>query len=291
VTGRTVKHVDTGAFDDEAPPDGTAIVRPLRHVQAVRERYLRRLADPSRAVASRSARAWAWALGESAAAPVTGRRTATPPGRSEIEAEIEAADERRLRGDRDNRADAAATVLHWLIGDDDRVPVRGRAPGELVGGFGDVVRPQEQVGRILAAATEGKRRAGSESRSTEAGEDDRQFARQDAAYLDGVVATLGWMLGGQAETPVTHVPSRELTTKDLKVERVYAEDVIEQSGRPWTAGHLTPPWYGEGVKFTINWLIGDSTVPPVDPAGRGPYGQGSHFPAMLHEAQARQVRS
>jgi len=181
------------------------------------------------------------------------------------------ADQRRLRGDRENRADAAATVLRWLIGDDDRIPVRGNAPGELVGGFGDVVRAQEQIGRVLAAAVEGKRQAEADGRNAAAA-DERQFARQDAAYLEGVVATLVWILGGQAETPVTHVLSRELTTKDLKVERVHAEDVIEQARRPWMADQLPPSWYGEGVKFSINWLLGDSTTPPVGPGGLGPCG-------------------
>ena len=52
--------------------------------------------------------------------------TAVPPSRSDIEAEITAADERRLRGDQENRADAAATILRWLIGDDDHVPVEAR---------------------------------------------------------------------------------------------------------------------------------------------------------------------
>jgi hypothetical protein len=277
MTGRTVRHVDAGPFDDAAPPRGTAIVRPLRHVRAVRECYLRRFADPSQAAVSRSARAWAWALGERVSAPVTDRQTAIPPSRSEIETEIEVADQRRLRGDQESRADAAATVLRWLIGDDDRVPVRGKAPGELVGGFGDVVRPQELIGRILAAAVKSKQRAEAEGRNAGVGED----ARHDAAYLDGVVATLVWILGGQAETPVTRVRSRELTTKDLKVERVYAEDVIEQASRPWMTDRLPPASYSEGVKFSINWLLGDSTTPPVDPAGQGPYGRGSKLPATL----------
>jgi hypothetical protein len=56
-----------------------------------------------------------------------------------MEAEIAAADERRLRGDRENRADAAASILRWLIGADDHIPVRCENPGELVGGFGGVV--------------------------------------------------------------------------------------------------------------------------------------------------------
>ena len=60
----TVNSVDSDRVDDQAPPGGAAIVRLLRHVRAVRDRYLLRFADPSEAAASRSARAWAWALGE-----------------------------------------------------------------------------------------------------------------------------------------------------------------------------------------------------------------------------------
>ena len=103
------------------------------------------------------------------------------------------------------------------------------------------------------------------------------------------MATLAWILGERAESPVTRAHARELTTRDLKMERVHAEDVIEQSRYPWMADRLPPLWYGEGVKFG-NWLLGDSTAPPVDAAGRGPYAQDSELPALLHDAQTRQRR-
>ncbi len=74
------------------------------------------------------------------------------------------------------------------------------------------------------------------------------------------------------------------------MQRVHAEDVIEQSRYPWMAGRLPPLWYGEGVKFTITWLLGDWTAPPVDPAGRGPYAQASELPALLQDAELRQRR-
>jgi hypothetical protein len=154
MTDATGKPMDVDRTDDDAPPPGTAIVRPLRHVRAARERYILRFADPSQASASRSARAWAWALGETATAPITDQQTDSPPSRSEVEAEIAAADNRRLRGDRENRADGAATVLRWLIGDDDHVPVRGENPGEVVGGFGDIVRSPDQIAHVLAVVIE-----------------------------------------------------------------------------------------------------------------------------------------
>ena len=223
-------------------------------------------------------------------APVTDRVTAMPPRRSDIEAEISAAEEGRFRGDQENRVDAAATILRWLIGDDDQVPVSGGNPGQLVGGFGDVVRSPEQIAGALALAAEGLQRAAAQERDLDAGADARAFARQDAGYLDGVMATLSWTLGERAESPIARTRSRELTTRDLKMERVHAEDVIEQSRFPWMADRLPPLWYGAGVKFSITWLLGDSTVAPVDPAGRGPYGQDSELPALLRAAETRQRR-
>ncbi len=283
----TVWRVDVDQADDEQPPRGTAIVRPLRHVRAVRERYLQRFAEPAEVTASRSAHAWAWALGETAIAPVTDRRTVVPPNRPDIEVEIAAADERRLRGDRETRADAAATVLRWLIGEDDRVPVRGENRGELVGGFGDIVRSREQIAHIRALAAEGQRRAAADSRDLNADSEHRRFSQQDAGYLEGVAATLAWALGEQREAPITRLHSRDLTTRDLKRERVHAEDVIEQTNKPWLAGQL-PPRYGEGVKLTVTWLLGDWVAAPVDSAGRGPYAPHSELPAALRHAQNKQ---
>ena len=268
-----MKRVGIDEADDAFPPIGTAIVRPLRHVRAVRERHARRFAGPPEAAASRSARAWAWALGESATAPVTDRQTAVPPARPDIEAEIAAADERRLRGDRENRADAAATILRWLIGDDDRIPVRTENPGELVDGFRDVVRSPDHIATILMLAAEGQERAATRCRDIDADAADRRFARQDADYLDGVTVTLAWILGERPEAPITRSRQREPTTRHLKAERVHAEDVIEQARNPGMIGRLPPPSYGEGVQLAITWLLGDSTAPPVDPKGRGPYVQ------------------
>lgn len=271
----TVNRIDPGRNDDHAPPRGTAIVRPLRHVRAVRERHAASYDDPAEAAASRSARAWAWALGESTIAPVTGRRTAVPPSRADIDAEIASAGERRLRGDRANRADAAAAILHWLIGDDDSVPVLTSNPGELVGGWGDIVRSPSQIAAILALVAEGQHAAAAESRDIYASPEDRRFAQQDAGYLDGVAATLAWVLGHRPAAPITTARPPKITTKDLKTERVHAEDVIEQARYPWMADRLPSPWYGEGVKLTITWLLGDSTTSPADPAGRGPYARKS----------------
>jgi hypothetical protein len=244
--------------------------------------------DPAQAAASRSARAWAWALGETATAPVTGQLTATPPARSDIQAEIAIADGRRLRDEEQDRADAVATILRWLIGDDDHLPVRAESPGDLVGGFGHVVRSPAQIITTLSLATEGQQRAAAWDRDLNVGPDSRRLARQDADYLGGVAATLAWILGERPEAPISRQQARELTSRDLKRERVRADDAIEQARYPWMADRLPPPWYGEGVKLTISWLLGDTTAPPVDPAGHGLYDPDSELPEVLRDAQARQ---
>jgi hypothetical protein len=260
MTRATVNPMDPGPHDKDAPPPGTAIVRPLRHVRAVRERHALRYSNPAEAAASRSARAWAWALGETATAPVTDRETAIPPTRSDIDSEITAADDRRQCGDRENRADAAATILRWLIGDDDHVPVRGQNRGELVGGFGDVVHSPHQIATVLAAAIGSRQRAATDAQDVNGASEDRRLAQRDAEYLDGVVATLAWVLGQQAESPITRARMGELATSDLKAERVHADDVIEQVRHPWMSDRLPPSTYGEGVKLTITWLLGDQAT-------------------------------
>ncbi len=260
----TVNRMRADPADEDTPPPGTAIVRPLCHVRAVRERQALRSADPGDADASRAARAWAWALGECPTAPVTDAPTSIPPSRSDIEAEITEADERRFRGDRENRADGAATILRWLIGDDDHVPARGENRGELVGGFGDVVRSPDQIASIRALARDRQQRAGATGRDLDADPAGRRFARQDVDYLDGVAATLGWVLGDGPEAPITHSRPRELTTRDLKIERLHAEDVIEQATKPWMADGIPSASYAEGVRFSISWLLGDSILSPVD---------------------------
>jgi hypothetical protein len=262
LTGTTVSHVNSDRVDDAMPPPGTAIVRPLRHVRAVRERYLQRFTDPAQIATSRSARAWAWALGETTTPPVTGHETAVPPGRSEIEAQIAVADERRLRGDLENRADAAATILRWLIGDDDHVPVRGTNLGALVGGFGDIVRTRPQIANVLAATTEGHRLAVAKGRQSSVSPAHRQLARRDAEYRIGVTATLEWVIGQRAGAPITSQRRGVLIATELKAERLHAEDVIKQAEQPW-APDLPHREYGEGVRSTINWLLGDSAIPPV----------------------------
>jgi hypothetical protein len=88
-----------------------------------------------------------------------------------------------------NRADGTSTVLRWLIGDD-HVPVRTESPGELVDGFGHVVRSAPQITPLCSLAAEGLQRAAVRDRDLDADPDSRRLARQDADYLGDVAATL-----------------------------------------------------------------------------------------------------
>jgi hypothetical protein len=264
----TVSVVQQEQTRDDEPPPGTAIIRPLRHVRAVRQRHLLLFDDPAQAAQSRSVRAWAWALGESTLAPVTDRDTAVPPGRPEIEAEIAEADQRAFRSDQDNRADTAAEILRWLIGGDDGVPIEVTNPGELVGGFGDVVRSREHLACVLALATERQREAVLRTRDLDTSPAVRQAVQEEADYCAGVIATLTWVLGHRPHAPISQETVDGSASRVLKRERLHAQDIMEQVRYPWLSDRLPSRAYGEGVKITITWLLGNLTTQPLDPASR-----------------------
>ena len=44
-------------------------------------------------------------------------------------------------------------------------------------------------------------------------------------------------------------------------------DVIEQARYPWMTDHLPSLMYGEGVKTTIIWLLGNLTKQLLNPPG------------------------
>jgi hypothetical protein len=197
---------------------------------------------------------------------VSDRPTRTPPTRADVEAEIAEADERRLRRDQDARADGAAIILRWLIGVDDHVPVRFGNPGELVGGFGDVVRSRGQIAEAAALAVQAHHAAALRSQSAGTSASERAGAREETGYLDGVLAALAWVDDKRAPAPLTCGPSCGGAARVLKRERIHAEDAIERGADQREAGSLPSRWYGHGVKVTLDWLLGDETAAPVSPA-------------------------
>lgn len=68
---------------------------------------------------------------------------------------------------------------------------------------------------------------------------------------------------GTACKTVGSVVSFALSTKDLKAERLHADDLIDQAGQLWAVEQSLPPGYGEGVSCSIGCLLGGSTKPPV----------------------------
>jgi hypothetical protein len=128
--------------------------------------------------------------------------------------------------------DAAATILRWLIGDDDHVPVRTESPGELVGGFGDIVRSPAQIADILSMAVQGAaHRAAVQDRDLRTRPVGQEIAWQDASYLEGVAATLAWVLGERPGVPISHNEASRLAARDLKRERMRADDRDRTPGR------------------------------------------------------------
>lgn len=93
-------------------------------------------------------------------------------------------------------------------------------------------------------------------------------AQEEADYCAGVVATLTWVLGRSPHAPITQETGDGSTSRDLKRERLHAEDVIEQARYPWMSDHLPSLTYDEGVKTTITWLLGNMTKQLLDPPGR-----------------------
>jgi hypothetical protein len=177
-----------------------------------------------------------------------------------MEIEIAEADQRRMRGTRDGRADAVGTVLRWLLGADDHVPVRCTNPGELVGGFGDVIRSREQMTDLAMLIRPAQGVAAATGLDTGAAPGEREHAHREADYLDGVLVTLAWVCGERAETPVSHLQA-EITSRTLKRERLHAEDAIEE-GADQRAPDRPSRSYGEGVQSAISWLLGDTTARP-----------------------------
>ena len=137
-------------------------------------------------------------------------------------------------------------------------------PGELVGGFGDVVRSRKQIAESIAATAQAQREATALSPHTGAAAEavDRERARQEADYLAGVTVTFTWVRGEQAETPISQVKASAITSRVVKQERLHAEDVIEQVNDQFSVGSIPTRSFGEGVKATISWLLGDSSLPP-----------------------------
>jgi len=60
-----------------------------------------------------------------------------------------------------------------------------------------------------------------------------------------------WVLSERAKAPITAQRHRELTARELKAERLHAEDLIEEKRQAWAADRMLQSAYGEGARLTV----------------------------------------
>jgi hypothetical protein len=96
----------------------------------------------------------------------------------------------------------------------------------------------------------------------------------NAAWQRGVRDLLDWVLGDRPDAPLTRRIVGLPTVDELSYEESAASDVITQGqavGPAVDPSAYPPPQYGEAIEATIAWLRGETTAPPVDRSGNGPY--------------------
>ena len=86
----------------------------------------------------------------------------------------------------------------------------------------------------------------------------------------------------QAELFAGRAGPDEVTSKRL--------DVIESRTSRQTDNRARDSYFpAEGRRYAVQWLRGESTTPPADPGGYGPYWQGSKLPAMFRQEWDREA--
>lgn len=237
-----------------------AVLRSRHHVEAVR-------ADAIRAAERRAAKTGddpshlitdiiSWALGEGDQAPFTGTRTSSSAGPAEVDAEIaicrtylESTPWSEQSTDSIRRARHVLKMLDWLTGTDDRPPTycRETEPGDLVGGRGQIVRPDVEIRRMILTARE-KLAAGQTSYGL------------GADWHEGVIATLEWASGDRAESPIRGKALGEPPDgPQITIEQGEAEELITPP--QWPAD--IPFHFADAVASTCRWLLGGTIRPPV----------------------------
>jgi hypothetical protein len=237
-----------------------AIVRPRLQIEAVRRDAVaaaeRRAARSGAAPSLFIADAISWALGDRGIAPFTCTRTGSGASDADISTELGSCRSYLLVTAWSDEADATISraqyvlkLLEWLTGADDIPPTycRETEPGDLVGGRGRIVRPAAEIGHILQLAR-AKLAAGQAGQGL------------GADWLQGVIATLRWVLGDLAESPVLGQVIRGLPDgAHIAIEQDEAAERITPPLRPASV----PARYCDAVASTCRWLLGGTTRPPV----------------------------
>jgi hypothetical protein len=274
-TASTVECVATVYVPEQLSP---AVVRSREHVEAVLAQSLSETGPDGRA-----ALAWQWALTGTRPSPVTlALAPGIPPSREEILAEAVAEPEGStaspgVPSDFCDQLRETRAVLAWLVGATDEIPVDIDNRGRFIGARGDYVRTDRDIRQTLDHALLGMKSFDlPEPMSPSDAKHPWRWdaAWMNAAWLRGVRDTLTWVLG---ETPTSPLRQRTVglpTTYDLTYEEAAADDIVLQGlpdGRAVDPTAYPPPQYGEGIHATISWLRGETTTPPTDHNGHGPY--------------------
>jgi hypothetical protein len=264
-------------------PLSPAIARPRPHVEAVLAQSLRE-AGPG----GRAALAWAWALTGSRPSPVTlALAPGRPPSREEILAEAAAQPEGStappgVPADFRDQLRETRSVLAWLAGHSDEIPVDTDNRGQFIGARGDYVRTDADIREVREHALHGL--AACDLPEPLSPADARHPWRWDpgwmrAAWLRGVRDLLGWVLGDRPAAPLCRRAGQP-STYELTYEDTAADEVVMQGrpgGRRVDPASYPPPQYGEGVQAAIRWLRGQATRPPTG-GGGCPYASPSISP-------------
>jgi hypothetical protein len=258
-----------------------AIPRPREHVEAVLAQSLRETGRGGRA-----ALAWQWALTGTRPSPVTlSLAPGRPPTREEILAEAGAEPEGSrapagVPADFRDQLRQTRSILVWLAGGSDEVPLDDDNRGRLVGARGGYARTDHDIRQVCDYAVLGLKAC--DLPEVMSPSDARHPWRWDgawmnAAWLRGVRDLLAWVLGERDAAPLCGRAVGLPASYDLTYEEAAAGPVVMQGrpgGIPVDPAAYPPPQYGEAVQATISWLRGQATTAPVDGSGQGRYAAG-----------------
>jgi hypothetical protein len=271
----TVESMSIGSVSEQPPP---GVTRPRQLIEAVRAQSLLETGNQGRA-----ALAWHWALTGTRPSPVTlSLPIGVPPSRSEILAEASAPPEGStappgVPADFCDQLAEARHILAWLTGDTDEIPVEDDNRGRFIGARDDYARTDTDIRQMR---DEARRSLETIHLPDPLDPDDARnpwrwpATWMNAAWQRGVRDLLDWVLGDRPAAALSGQAITLPTLYDLSYEEAVAEEVLLQgrpSGVPIDPARHPPPQYGEGVRATILWLRGQTTMPPIDRHGHSPY--------------------
>jgi hypothetical protein len=259
----------------------TAATRPWEDCVAVSQAYAIAARQPDSPPWAATAAEWpqGWLWGIEPVSPILNRRLGRVPVMADAEEEIIAA--RRYLKQLGNKAppcpeDIIESRLCWLIGWSDWLP--DFVTRDLLGGFAEVIRPEEDVDQMAGMALNRY-----EPLRSAVPRPIRKHERHadnvlEAVYMGAVFTTLTWALG-VCESPHGRRPYDGTSIDDEIADADMALNAALRgtAGIAEAAGH----WY------SLRWLRGTDTVPPVDDHGRGLFDPSSGLHAILAERVRR----